>query len=122
MPQRAGQETDVYFFGEMVEKIGYRKYQITNGGFTSCVQPTPRWDLSAGTIILNVDHYTLLRNAVLNVKGVPLFYLPVMYYPTNDEERATGFLIPDLRRLDRSAASRFRTSSSGRSTAARTRR
>jgi LPS-assembly protein len=94
VPQLAGQETDVYFFGETVEKIGYKKYKITNGGFSSCVQPTPRWDLSAGTITLNVDHYTLLRNAVLNVKGVPMFYLPVMYYPTNDEERATGFLIP----------------------------
>jgi lipopolysaccharide assembly outer membrane protein LptD (OstA) len=94
VPQRAGQETDVYFFGETVEKIGFRKYRITNGGFSSCVQPTPRWDLAAGTIILNVDHYTLLRNAVLNVKGVPMFYLPWMYYPTNDEERATGFLIP----------------------------
>jgi LPS-assembly protein len=94
VPQRAGQETDVYFFGETVEKIGFKKYRITNGGFSSCVQPTPRWDLSAGTIVLNVDHYTLLRNAVLNVKGVPMFYLPVMYYPTNDEDRATGFLIP----------------------------
>jgi hypothetical protein len=94
VPQRAGQETDVYFFGETVEKIGFRKYKITNGGFSTCVQPTPRWDLSAGTITLNVDHYTLLRNAVLSVKGVPMFYLPMMYYPTKDDDRATGFLIP----------------------------
>jgi LPS-assembly protein len=28
------------------------------------------------------------------VKGVPLLYLPIMYYPINDEDRATGFLIP----------------------------
>lgn len=94
VPQLAGQETDVYFFGEKVEKIGFKKYRITNGGFSTCVQPTPRWDLSAGTITLNVDHYTLLRNAVLSVKGVPMFYLPVMYYPTNEDDRATGFLIP----------------------------
>ena len=31
---------------------------------------------------------------MLKVKGVPLFYLPVMYYPTNKEDRATGFLMP----------------------------
>jgi LPS-assembly protein len=94
VPQIAGQETDVYFFGEKIEKIGFKKYRISNGGFSTCVQPTPRWDLSAGTIVLNVDHYTLLRNAILSVKGVPMFYLPLMYYPTKEEDRATGFLIP----------------------------
>jgi LPS-assembly protein len=93
-PPIAGQDTAVMFFGETVEKLGPRKYKITKGGFSTCTQPTPRWDLHAGTVILNVEHYTLLTNAVLTVKGVPMFYLPVMYYPTKKEDRATGFLIP----------------------------
>jgi LPS-assembly protein len=93
-PAMTGQENVVYFFGETIEKIGPKKYKITNGGFSTCVQPTPRWDLHAGTVILNVDHYTLLTNAVLSVKGVPMMYLPVLYYPTKREDRATGFLIP----------------------------
>ena len=58
------------------------------------MQPTPRWDLHAGTVVLNIDHYTLLQQAVLKVKGVPMFYLPILYYPTKKEDRATGFLIP----------------------------
>src|SRR5205085_519875 len=94
VPQLSGQETDVYFFGETVEKIGYKKYRITNGGFSTCVQPTPRWDLSAGTVILNIDHYTFLRQAIMKVKGVPMLYLPILYYPTKEDDRATGFLIP----------------------------
>ena len=94
MPVVTGQDTDVYFFGETVEKIGPKKYRITKGGFTTCVQPTPRWDLHADTVVLNVEHYTMLRNAVLKVKGVPMLYLPVLYYPTKKEDRATGFLIP----------------------------
>jgi LPS-assembly protein len=93
-PQRTGEETVVYFFGEKIEKIGPKKYRITNGGFSTCVQPTPRWDLNAGTVILNIDHYTVLKQAILRVKGVPLFYLPIMYYPTKKEDRATGFLLP----------------------------
>ena len=93
-PQMSGQDTDVIFFGEEVEKIGPRKYRIKNGGFSTCVQPTPRWNLTADTIVLNVDHYTLLRQAILKVKGVPLLYVPVLYYPTKEEGRATGFLIP----------------------------
>lgn len=94
VPQMPGQETIVYFFGDVVEKIGPKKYKITNGGFTTCVQPTPRWNLDAKTVVLNIDHYTLLKQAVLTVKGVPMFYLPVMYYPTKKEGRATGILIP----------------------------
>ena len=60
---------NVYFFGEKIEKIGPRKYKITNGGFSTCVQPTPRWDLHADTVILNVDHYTLLKQAVFTREG-----------------------------------------------------
>jgi hypothetical protein len=93
-PPVVGQDTVVMFFGEKIEKIGPKKYRITNGGFSTCVQPTPRWDLHAGTVILNVDHYTVLKNAVLRVKGVPMFYTPILYYPTKRDGRATGFLMP----------------------------
>jgi LPS-assembly protein len=93
-PQLTGQENDVYFFGDVVEKIGPKKYRITNGGFSTCVQPTPRWELAADTIVLNIDHYTLLTQALLKVKGVPLLYVPFLYYPTKEEDRATGILLP----------------------------
>jgi LPS-assembly protein len=93
-PQLTGQDTDVIFFGETVEKIGPKKYKIRNGGFTTCVQPSPRWNLNAGEVVLNIDSYTLLKNAVFNVKDVPLFYLAILYYPTKEEGRATGFLLP----------------------------
>ena len=94
VPQVAGQEVDVIFFGEKIEKLGAKKYRITNGGFSTCVQPTPRWDLSADTVVLNIDDYTLLRQAIFKVKGVPMLYLPIFYYPTKEDGRATGFLLP----------------------------
>ena len=94
VPMQTNQETYVYFFGEKVEKIGPKKYRITKGGFSTCVQPTPRWDLHADTVMLNIDHYTVLTNAVFKVKGVPMLYTPFLYYPTKREDRATGFLIP----------------------------
>ena len=43
---------------------------------------------------MNLDEYAIARNMVLRVKGVPLIYLPVVYYPIQDDERATGFLMP----------------------------
>ena len=36
----------------------------------------------------------MLRNAVVEVKDVPVFYLPMLYYPIQDDDRATGILLP----------------------------
>ena len=87
-------EPDIYFYGKTLEKIGAQKYKITAGGFTTCVQPTPRWQLTSGTVLLNLDSYAILTNSLFKVKGVPVLYLPVFYYPINEEDRATGLLIP----------------------------
>jgi LPS-assembly protein len=87
-------EPDVYFYGETIEKVGENRYRITKGSFTTCVQPTPRWDVVSGSATIQLEDYAILRNAVLRVKDVPLFYLPVMYYPIQSDDRATGFLLP----------------------------
>jgi LPS-assembly protein len=88
------QEPDAYFWGETIEKIGPETYRVTRGGFTTCVQPTPRWEMVAGTVTLTLDKRAVMTNMVLKVKDVPVFYLPAMYYPINKEDRATGFLLP----------------------------
>ena len=36
----------------------------------------------------------MLKNAVVQVKDVPVFYLPMLYYPIQEDDRATGFLMP----------------------------
>ena len=89
-----GQDPDVYFYGEQLEKLSDKKYRITRGGFTTCVQPTPRWEVTSGSVVLNLDEYAVARNTLLKVKGVPVFYLPFLYYPIQEDERATGFLLP----------------------------
>jgi LPS-assembly protein len=89
-----GKEPDAYFWGETLTKLGPKKYKIENGGFTTCVQPTPRWEVVSGSVTINLNDYALLKNSVFKVKGVPLMYLPIFYYPIQDDDRATGFLIP----------------------------
>jgi lipopolysaccharide assembly outer membrane protein LptD (OstA) len=88
------QDPDVYFWGARIDKLSAKKYRITGGGFTACVQPTPRWEVSSKIITLNLDDYAVARGTVLRVKGVPLVYLPVIYYPLQEDQRSTGFLMP----------------------------
>lgn len=87
-------EPTAYFYGATIEKQGPARYRITNGGFTTCLQPTPRWELAAGSVTLTLDKRAVLRNVVFKVKDVPLAYVPAMYFPINREDRATGFLMP----------------------------
>jgi LPS-assembly protein len=87
-------EPEVYFYGEAIEKVGEDRYRITRGGFTTCVQPTPRWEVVTNSATINLGDYAILRNAVMRVKDVPVFYLPVLYYPIQEDDRATGFLLP----------------------------
>ena len=89
-----GQDPDVYFYGEKLEKLASRRYRITRGAFTTCVQPTPRWEMTSDSVVLNLDDYAIARNMLLKVKGVPMFYLPVIYYPIQQTQRQTGFLLP----------------------------
>jgi len=88
------QEADVYFYGEKIDKVGEKKYRVTKGGFTTCLQPTPRWKLTSGTVTVRLEHYALLTNSLMRVKDIPILYLPVFYYPVRKDDRATGFLIP----------------------------
>lgn len=88
------QEPEMRFWGEIIEKTGPRAYRLTDGGFTSCIQPTPRWEVRADSAVLDLDEYARLRNMLLLVKGVPLFYLPFMHYPIQSDDRATGLLMP----------------------------
>jgi LPS-assembly protein len=88
------QEPNAFFWGDELHRQGPKKYRIVRGGFTACVQPTPRWDVGSGSITLNLDDYALLRNAIFRVKGVPVLYLPIFYYPMEEDDRSTGFLMP----------------------------
>jgi LPS-assembly protein len=45
------------------------------------VQPTPRWEIVTNNATLRLDHYATLKNAVVTVKDVPVFYLPYPLLP-----------------------------------------
>ena len=88
------QEADALFRGREIHKLGPKKYKVVDGAFSTCVQPTPRWEVVSGSATINLDDYALLKNSVFRVKGVPLMYLPIFYYPIQEDDRATGFLLP----------------------------
>lgn len=87
-------EPEATFTAALIEKIGEKKYRLTGATFTTCVQPSRRWQINSSSITLDVDRYATMQNARLMVKDVTVLYLPFFYYPIQEDNRATGFLMP----------------------------
>lgn len=87
-------EPEALFTAARIEKVGPKKYVLTDATFTTCVQPSRRWQVISSKMSFTVDRYAIMRNARLEVKDVPLLYMPVFYYPIQEDDRATGFLMP----------------------------
>ena len=77
-----------------IERIGPSVYRITDGKFTSCMQPNPRWSFTAGSATLELDDKVKAKNVLFKVKDVPAFYIPYFVYPIQQDQRSTGILFP----------------------------
>lgn len=64
-----------------------------------CVDnPTPLWEIRASGVVHDqIGQQLYFENAQLRVAGIPVFYLPRLRLPDPTLDRATGFLVPDLR-------------------------
>jgi len=87
-------EPGVFIEGRRVERVDDDTYRVEGGKFTSCAQPNPRWGFTSSSARVEVDDKLVAKNALLKVKGVPVFYAPYFYYPIRRDGRSTGFLFP----------------------------
>jgi hypothetical protein len=91
-----GKDTPFLATGEEVRKLGEQEYEFREGTFTTCRCPAGErepWVLRAESAELEIGGYGTARNTVLDVLGVPVFWLPWMRYPLLTD-RATGLLFP----------------------------
>jgi lipopolysaccharide assembly outer membrane protein LptD (OstA) len=75
------QEPDVMFHARELARIAPTTYSIRDGAFSTCAQPTARWEMSGSQGTIRMDRFVLMRHVVFRVKNVPPLYLPAMYYP-----------------------------------------
>ncbi len=76
--------------------------ELTRAVFTPCPvcapdgsHVTPTWSIRASSVIQDHQHRLVYyRNAVILVKGVPVFYTPFLSHPDPSSPRSSGFLVP----------------------------
>ena len=91
-----GKQTGFLATGEEVRKLGDQEYEFEQGSFTTCRCPDggeEPWVIRAEQAELEIGGYGTARNTVVDVLGVPVFWLPWMKYPLLTD-RATGLLFP----------------------------
>jgi LPS-assembly protein len=85
----------IFYEAEDIERKNANVYSMRKPKITSCTQPVPRWRISSSRANFKRNDYIEMWNAVFSIKKIPIFYLPYLRYPLN-EERSTGFLMPKL--------------------------
>lgn len=93
-------DPDIYFTGTEIEKQSEGIYVVRDGMVTSCSAEVPVWSFRAGSVRVNVDGYTKVRNTTMRIKKLPILYAPYALYPSN-QERRSGFLFPNIGYSDR---------------------
>lgn len=76
-------------------------HSLDQAVYTNCpvceTKPTPSWSLRASHIEQNSEtEMVTYQDAVLELFGVPVLYLPYFAHPDPTSERRSGFLVPDV--------------------------
>jgi lipopolysaccharide assembly outer membrane protein LptD (OstA) len=86
-------------WAEELVKTGEDTYQLGEGGLTTCDCPEKDWRdpwrIETEKADVRVGGYGTVRNATVDVLGVPVIWLPWMIYPVKTE-RQSGILFPDF--------------------------
>ncbi len=86
-------EPSVSFSAEKLSQVNKDIQKFSKLKFTSCTQLNPRWLISSRKGKIRKDKYIEMRDAVLKIKNIPVFYFPYLKYPVRDS-KSSGFLFP----------------------------
>lgn len=84
--------------GDELQRTNGNDYVARESLFTPCfceLDESPAWAFRSGRTEAQIGGYADLYHPVLEIKGVPVLYLPYLKVPLKDE-RQSGFLMPTL--------------------------
>lgn len=100
MGVRGGGRTVVYstanpfiIHARVLLQTGPQSYRVVDGSMTNCRLPRPDWQLFAKSINIS-NGSASTANTYFKFLGIPLFYLPYLRHPVDENGRQSGFLIP----------------------------
>jgi LPS-assembly protein len=83
------------FEGSVVVKTGPTDYTIYNGSVTTCLLPSPDWQLFSRKITMDGGKARAAKST-FTLLGIPLLFFPYVTHPVDTQQRQSGLLIPDF--------------------------
>lgn len=84
----------LYYTATRVDKVSPDEYVLYEADITACEDAVPKWSFKTKVAKLRANDRVRLRNAVFDIKGKPIFWLPYASIPIDRRERKSGFLLP----------------------------
>ncbi|TEW51862.1 LPS assembly protein LptD [Psychromonas algicola] len=79
---------------DLIYDNGQNLYEFNSSSYTACPPQDTTWSIESSTMYIdNASEVGSAYNAVLKIKGIPVFYFPYINYPLTDK-RKTGLLFP----------------------------
>lgn len=81
-----------------LRRTGDDRYEVTDATFTTCRCPDDGrdpWQIEADEAKVHLGGYGTVQNSTFEVLGVPVFWLPWMFFPVKSE-RESGMLFPEF--------------------------
>ena len=82
--------------GDRLERTNNNDYHMKDATFSPCLcdeDESPAWSIRAAEIDTQIGGYADLYDPVVEIKGIPVLYLPYMKLPIKSK-RQSGFLMP----------------------------
>ncbi|MDO3383562.1 LPS-assembly protein LptD [Gilvimarinus algae] len=89
-------ESRIHGEASRLEKFGERLLKLSDGSLSTCEPDSEFWRLRAAELALHPEqNYGTAKHARLEIKNVPVLYIPYMIFPVGDE-RQSGLLFPSF--------------------------
>lgn len=89
------QSGPVVFSGAILQKVSEDEYYVTQADYTTCTNCPATWGFSGSNIRAELGGYAYIKNSILRIYAVPVFWLPYLIVPLKSD-RQTGLLTPRL--------------------------
>ncbi|MFB3904485.1 MAG: LPS-assembly protein LptD [Acidobacteriota bacterium] len=87
-------DQELYLKARILIKTGPNTYHAKNGFLTACGEAVPKWSFSIKDAKIPLGGNARFTHTLFRIKNVPVFYLPLMLFPTGKKERSSGLLMP----------------------------
>jgi LPS-assembly protein len=87
-------DQELFVKARILIKTGPNTYRAKSGFLTACGEETPKWSFSVRDAKIPLGGNARFTHTFFRIKNIPVFYLPVMLFPTGKKERSSGILMP----------------------------